>query len=160
MKTIILSRGYATQVDEDDFEWLSLFSWHLHTGSTGGKYAAAIDSTLPRKDRVPILLHRVLTLARQGESVDHINGDSLDNRSTNLRICSHAQNMQNCKPYATNTSGFTGVWKKRRRFCVTISSGNRSVYVGTFDTALQAAIARDGYVKQLRGEFARLNFKS
>lgn len=92
-----------------------------------------------------LFLHRVVLGLGPGEgSVDHINGDGLDNRRENLRVATHAQNMQNRRPHKNaRTSRFravyrdadSGRWRARCRL------NNRPHHLGYFDTELEAAAA-------------------
>lgn len=87
---IPLSKGLVALVDEADYERITaLGKWTAH--SMG--YAYRWDRTVrPKKC---LLMHRVVMGANKGERVDHINHDTLDNRSTNLRICDGFQNSSN-----------------------------------------------------------------
>ena len=90
-KMIILSRGQKVRVDPDDFEYLSQWKWHL---SKQGYAVRSADGGSRN-----ILMHRVVADTPEDMHTDHINRDKLDNRKTNLRVCTHAENMQNKSPY-------------------------------------------------------------
>jgi hypothetical protein len=89
--------------------------------------------------------------------LDHINGDSTDNRIVNLRECTHQQNHGNRKKQA-NLSGFKGVSKKDNKWQARVCFNFKRHYLGLFNTAEEAAKAYDEKAKELHGEFARLNF--
>lgn len=87
--------------------------------------------------------------------VDHINGNRLDNRRENLRICTHAKNMVNRGVYKNNTSKFKGVSKhKGENKWRAIVAGKQ---IGQFDTDIEAARAYNAKMIELHGEFAKLN---
>lgn len=91
--------------------------------------------------------------------VDHINGNILDNRRSNLRICTHQQNCVN-KP--STKEGYKGIYKlPSGRYQARISNkSNKSkpvICIGTFDTENEAAEAYNKKALELHGEFARLN---
>jgi hypothetical protein len=89
--------------------------------------------------------------------VDHANGDSLDNRSQNLRIATKAQNAMNSK--AIGSCGFKGVSKTASgKYSAKITANWRSEYMGLFESAEDAARAYDAAARRLHGQFARLNF--
>jgi len=95
----------------------------------------------------------------EGSDVDHISGDKLDNRRGNLRICSHQQNMFNQKMRCTNSSGYYGVSRssKTGKFEAYLHIDGRKKYLGTYDSAEQAAVARDAAAVRFFGDYARLN---
>jgi hypothetical protein len=95
----------------------------------------------------------------KGLHVDHANHNGLDNRRSNLRICTQAENQRNRKLHCNNTSGFIGVcWgKSHRKWKAYIYSYKQHFHLGHFDTAEEAAGVRDVAAKNLHGEFAMLN---
>jgi hypothetical protein len=98
--------------------------------------------------------------ARSGEQVDHINGDTLDNRIRNLRICSCAENLRNRGITKNNSSGFKGMsWHKEcRRWQARIKYLGRDLHIGLFDDLFEAARAYDKKAAEIFGKFARFNF--
>lgn len=149
MKKIPLTRGKYALVDEDDYEVLSKSKWSLHSAGY------AIRSA----NRKLVYMHRLVTGAKNGEYVDHINGNKLDNRRGNLRICTCVQNFWNNKVHSKAT-GYKGVWKntgKRHRFAAVISVNYKRIYLGNFKTKEEAAKAYNEAAKRYKGEFAVLN---
>lgn len=91
----------------------------------------------------------------EGLVVDHINGNKLDNRRSNLRICTQSQNLN-----GRNTNkGYIGVsWDKfRGKWKANIGKDYQKIFLGRFDTAEEAARVYDEKAVELFGEFARLN---
>ena len=102
------------------------------------------------------LLHRILMEAPDGMDVDHINGDKLDNQKSNLRICTHQENMMNQGKQKNNTSGFKGVSfdKQRQKFKAHINIYGKKKHLGYFEKAEDAHEAyKKGCVKY-HGDFA------
>lgn len=108
------------------------------------------------------LLTRQLLNAPDGLHVDHINGNTLDNRRCNLRICTHSENQWNRKRGhgATRFKGVALLGDKRAisKWRATVQRHGRRYTIGTFKTALAAALAYDAAAVQLFGEFASPNF--
>ena len=94
------------------------------------------------------------------DEVDHIDGDGLNNRRSNLRHCTHQQNLWNARRQANNTSGYRGVSfdKKRGKWLAYIVNGGCQKHLGRFDDPVAAARAHDAAAIATRGKFARLNF--
>lgn len=101
-------------------------------------------------------MHRFL-IGAKGEFVDHINGDGLDNRKSNLRLCSNAQNVQNTGLTRANTSGYKGIRLRNGRWDSRITCLNKTYHLGVFSTKEEAARAYNAAAIELHGEFARLN---
>jgi hypothetical protein len=83
-RSIILKHGHVLIVDEADIEFVNRHQWHPQKGKAGAFYAIRFDRVDGKQRKV--YLHRVLTRAKRGQKVDHISGNGLDNRRSNLRI--------------------------------------------------------------------------
>lgn len=153
MKEIPLTQGLVALVDDDDYEWLMRRRWHANRNRPTAKFYA--QSVINKKNTI---MHRLILGARKGEQVDHINGDGLDNRRTNLRICNGSQNQHNRKLQINNKSGYKGVYFNKRKWTARIVVNNKKIYLGRFTDPTEAARAYDEAAKKLHGEFARTNF--
>jgi hypothetical protein len=115
-------------------------------------------------DRRGYLGHRLAWLYMTGEwpaqgmDIDHINGDGLDNRWSNLRLSTRAENIRNSRAPSSNTSGFKGVSrsKRSRRWQAHIKVDGRSKHLGCFDTPEEAHAAYAVAAVDHYGPFARL----
>ena len=92
--------------------------------------------------------------------VDHINGDKLDNRKENLRVCTHRENGKNQKISINNTSGYKGVFANHKNWQAVIGVDGKPIYLGTYPSPEKAAEAYDVAAKKYHGDFANLNFKN
>lgn len=148
-----LSQGYEALVDVDDLPVLALFNWSVTRSlKKGGEYAQRAER---RDGKLHLIkMHRVITNAPKGLVVDHINGDGLDNRRVNLRLCVQSDNMKNQAVHVTNKLGIKGVSKKNNRYVAKISHGDRAIWLGSYLTAEEAASAYRGAAKALFGDFA------
>ncbi len=137
-----------TIVDDSDFDYISKFRWRLNPMG----YATGYKNG-------PIYLHRQLMNPEKGKCIDHINGDGLDNRRSNLRICSTQENSMNRKLSKNNTSGFKGVvWSNRyKKWIAQISFNGKLNHLGSFNDKIDAAKAYNAKAKELFGDFAWLN---
>ena len=154
VKYIELSKGKRALVDDEDFEYLSQFNWFV---SSAG-YAVR-NETVAKYKRRSTLMHRDVLNAKKGLSIDHINGDTLDNRKENLRECTHAQNLKNQKIRSTNTSGYTGVHlvKRRNTWAAKLRMDGRDYCLGEFPDKHDAARMYNFWAADMFGEYARLN---
>ena len=161
MKKIQLTRGKSTLVDDSDFVWLNQWKWMAH--NRNGKFYAArggYEKLGFYKYRIyTISMHRIIMDAIKGQEVDHINGDSLDNRRINLRLANRFENNQNSSLRKDNTSGYKGVafYKAGNKWIAYIGTGKKLRHIGYFTTAKEAARAYNQKAKELFGEFAKEN---
>ncbi len=103
MPIIMSSNGKPILVDEEVFGWASKLGWHVR----GDGYVSG--RVMGRK----VLLHRAILDAPTGLEVDHINQDRLDNRRSNLRLCTRSQNIANRGAMCRSKFGVKGVWQQR-----------------------------------------------
>jgi len=154
MIRVPVSNGKAfTIIDDDDAALVE--GKKLYLASQLGYAAFKICRDGVRSSQY---LHRVLLDPPKGMQVDHINGDVLDNRRCNLRLCTHAENMRNSRRKKSNKVGLKGVRKEEGRggivFIATLPGGGESRHA----TAEDAARAYDLGASRQFGRFARLNF--
>lgn len=161
MKKIELTQGRLAFVSDEDYDRVSAYKWHFQKdkGSLVKGYACRMYSRDDGKRRL-LFLHKFIINATAGTIVDHKNGDTLDCRRENLRFASASQNKRNCRLSINNTTGFKGVFlrKKGNTFYAQIELNGRGKHLGNFQTAIEAAYAYDEAARQYYGEFAALNF--
>jgi hypothetical protein len=152
-KIIPLTQGKFAIVDAEDYNWLSRHKWcaarsrdtfYTHRGSKGRL----------------ISMHRSIMRAPKGLMCDHRNHNGLDNRKSNLRLCTSAQNQYNKRPKKGCSSKYKGVILRedRRRWRAKICFNRKRIHLGDFADAIKAALAYDDKAIELFGEFAYLNF--
>ena len=152
-----LGAGLSAIVDVADAKALGLaqMAWHSSNG-----YAAHNLRRRQAKGLYPLLLmHRLILNAPPELSVDHINGNKLDNRRSNLRLATHTENMQNRKMAKHNTCGFKGVWQRKRNgktsYRAEIRCNGKRHTLGTFLTPNEAHEAYLKASRELHGKFSR-----
>lgn len=121
-----------TKVDLNEFDFLNQWRWCLNTQG----YARR------RSNNKEIRLHRlIMNVLDKDIEIDHINGDILDNRKSNLRECAHNQNHQNLGLDGQNTSGYRGVcWdKNRNKWKASCTIKGHLYNLGRYDNILDAA---------------------
>lgn len=135
-------------VDDGDFAIASQYTWSDSEG-----YAKT------RINGKTVALHRLIMNPPAGMVVDHINGDTLDNRRTNLRICAIRGNAQNRRKQRGTKSKYKGVgwFKPTQQWTASITANGKSYALGYYDTQEEAGAAYNYAAHQLHGEFARLN---
>lgn len=152
MKEIPLTQGKVALVDDEDYEWLIKFKWHY-----GAKYARISSQDVEMKSMS--YMHRIIMKAPAGMLVDHANGDRLDNRKHNLRVCTKSQNEMNSIFQSNNKTGYKGVFwdQNRAKYRSEIGIDGKRVFLGRFDCKHEAARAYNTAAMKYHGEFARLN---
>ena len=133
-------------IDIEDVEKISKYRWWID------------NSGYPRTKihGQNIRMHVFITGKK---NLDHINRNKLDNRRSNLRECTNEQNMANRRKPINKTNKYIGVYKDKRRNNSKYEARCGNVYLGMFNTAAEAAKARDRAAVAKYGEFATLNFK-
>lgn len=157
MKQIPLTQGQVALVDDEDYEIVMQYKWNAVRFKHS--YYAVRGAWIEKKVK-RIHLHRFLMNPADGMVVDHIDGDGLNNTRANLRVCTNFQNIQNQRRRTTNKSGYKGVWwnPDLKKWRVRIRVNGKSLSVGHYDSAIDAANAYDETVRKHFGEFARTNF--
>ena len=135
-------------VDEEDFEYLNQWRWSYNARG----YAVRGKDLLP--------LHRFLLQPPDNRMVDHINGNGLDNRKENLRICESKDNQRNQRKQQGTKSKYKGAYWHNQNKCwmAGITFESKFIFLGLFKTEHQAALCYDLWAADLFGKFARLNF--
>ena len=161
MKQIKLTQGKFALVDDSDYEELSKFKWCAvkgrHTFYATGKYKCLSDGK-----RHKIYMHRQIMNTSRGIQTDHQNSNGLDNQRSNLRICTHSQNIRNQhKDFKETSSKYKGVYFKKSlgKWVTQIGQNFERIYLGCFSNEVDAALAYDKKAKELFGEYAYLNFQ-
>ena len=175
-KQLIIESKHGTFTvlyDAEDHDKVSAHTWCAMNYS-GGPNKFYIQTSIPqpngewrvqkngtrRRKQKKLLMHRLMVDAPKGMHVDHINGNSLDNRKSNLRICTSAENQRNRRATKNNTSGYKGVgWaKQNKKWTAQIQHNGKKIHIGLYEDKEEAARAYDAKAKELHGEYAYLNF--
>ncbi len=154
-------------VDKNVYEKVAKVPWRMHNAG----YAVAKPTVLEKVGfswaSVPkglILLHRIILDVVEDKTllVDHVDGDKLDNRTTNLRMCNHSGNSTNVKSKKGSASKYRGVsWSKSGcKWRVRYKQDSKYVHVGVYDSEEEAAHARDSAIRAAFEDtsFHRFNF--
>lgn len=157
-KTVRVSANggrYHFLIDKDDVEKVKKYNWHVYLNKFSGKgYLFVQNSKMGN-------LYRYLLADNdlKGKTVDHINLDTLDNRKSNLRICSHRANNCNKGLQSNNTSGVAGVryYEKKKKYQARIKVLGKIVMLGYYKTFIEAVQARNVAMQCMWGEYGRYN---
>lgn len=151
MKQIKLTQGKFALVDDADFEWLNQWKWYCEPH---GKTFYAVRRSFIDGKKQTIRMHRLIMNAPDNMLVDHKMGNGLDNRRSELRLCTDTQNKYN-RGKSKNKTGFKGAyWQKQiGRWYSRIRVNGKDKYLGTFSTAEQAAEAYKIAAIKYHGEF-------
>ncbi len=157
---IPLSQGKFTLIDKADYDLVSNRKWHA---SKAGNYwrALAKGKRVSGEKRKSYLLYRLIVGAKDGQMVDHINGDTLDNRRANLRICTVKENQRN-QHARRGSSKYKGVYwhKKYKKWTAKIIINSGALFLGNFFNEEDAGRAYDNAATEHFSKFANLNFKT
>lgn len=136
--TVPLTQGFVAIVDIDQ-EWVLSRKWFVSGAKSGHPYAVTGASAHR------LIMHReILGDACIGLVVDHLNGNTLDNRRSNIRAVSSSQNSHNVKVFRHSKSGVMGVIRDWRRdgWVASIRVSGKRKWLGSFASLEDAARAR------------------
>lgn len=159
---------YASNTDDkilfdlEDYDKIKDYCWNIMSHNVEGRkeYKKVHTMTYGCEHRKHLFMHRViLGINDSSITIDHINRNTLDNRKSNLRICSQQQNICNTEPRSGKYKG-TSMHKLKdgsERWVAQISANHVKYRLGTYNTEEEAALAYNKAAKELHGEFAYLN---
>jgi hypothetical protein len=150
-----LTRGYVAVIDATDVDRLSNGSWQATAPSRSG-VVYAVQNLGRRQKRSRRIMHRVL-MGDSDMMVDHIDGNGLNNRRSNLRWATASQNVINQKRRSDNLSGFKCVCFSalHKKWRARIKANGKRLHLGYFETPEKAFDAYKAASEKLHGEFAR-----
>ena len=158
-------------LDDDVYEWASKYKWYLMKDASRKREAFYAQRNVKQPDgkRKSILLHREIMNTPKGLLTDHLNGNGLDNRRANLRVCTNRENQINRRGNINRTNKYIGIEKDKKaqnkpwRPNVLVSDpskkrGQRRLSKGYYATEEEAAYQRDLCMVKYHGTEVVLNF--
>lgn len=149
--------SFEVIVDDADWDEVKKYKWHIgKQPKRKAIYARRNEYVNGKRPPKEVALHTHLTGYKM---TDHINGNGLDCRRSNMREATVTQNRHNTGIRKDNRSGYKGVsWDKdENKWVVRIQKDNKNKTIGRYDTKEAAARAYNEAAKKYHGEFARLN---
>ncbi len=150
MKIINISDKHSTFVDNEDYQKLSQYKWHI-LSMGGGKYPAVYR----QNGKQIIYMHRQIMETPINLIVDHIDHNRLNNQKSNLRNCSRSQNAQNMMDNGEYQGVHWDTTHKKYRSRIRVSGARK--HLGYFNNPSEAAICYNKAASKFYGEYARLN---
>jgi hypothetical protein len=145
-------KGHDVLINEEDFELISQHNWGI---SQDQRYFRVRTG-----DHI-YLMHRMIMNCKKGDKkvVDHINGNTWDNRKSNLRICNDSKNLMNRGKTKKNTSGYKGVsWSGyHKKWASMLWAGDKKYFLGYYNCPTAAWFAYVRGAVKYHGEFAKFN---
>ena len=149
-----MSDGNKFIFDIDDYNLIKKYNWHF----SGRDYIGTTIYNKETKKHETLMIHRLLMnvqdLSWKEVVVDHINGNIYDNRKSNLRVVTQAQNSMNQKKSKNNTSGITGVYSQNNKWCSHIKVNGTDIFLGMFDNFNDAVKVRKIAEEKYFGEYS------
>lgn len=162
VKEVPLTQGKVALIDDEDYETVIARRCYARK-QRNVWYAETTIWSDSRGRYVTVKLHTLLMgPPEDGKSVDHVDGDGLNNQRRNLRWATRSEQRANSATCRTSRSGFKGVyWEHRRQhWCSRLTVNNVVHYLGSYANVEDAARAYDTRAREIFGEFARPNFLS
>jgi len=159
---LLTKKGIKILIDDEDFEKAN-FGKKLFVKNSG--FVVIVSHSNNKTKHT--FLHKVIMPARKGLQVDHINGNRLDNRKSNLRICTHAENQRNKKKQNGRYKfKYKGVFLRKEnlksgeivdRWYAFITVNKKRFHKFGAKSEEEAALLYNELAKKYHGEFANLN---
>lgn len=153
--------GYTVLIDDEDYDKIMPYTWYINQKSLRVSRLVYFQRTYrdKNKKKCTIVLSRVILGLQlyDGKICDHINGNTLDNRKENLRICSKKENQRNCRKHKDNKTGFKGIYyqKGAKKYHSQISVNSKIIYLGLFNSPVDAHAAYCQASAKYHGDFGR-----
>ena len=161
MKEIVPTQGQVALVDDEDFERLNQYKWTAVKSKAGWYAQRKLKTKNKNGYLIKIKMHRSIlglgTLEENKILVDHIDHNGLNNQKSNLRLATSLQNGANCRNRTDGVSKYKGVTYRGNTWVARIGVNNQRIYLGSYRTEKEAAIADNEAAKQHFGDFAYLN---
>lgn len=152
---IPLTRNQIAIVDREDFDTMNLLNklWIAHwMEDIGGFYASRAVN------KKTLLMHRYIMNAGDNVLVNHWDFDTLNNRKSNLVLCTRQENNQYSRKQERITSSvYKGVHLHEGKWIARVSIFRKRIFLGSFSTEIEAAIAYNSAARQYYGDFAKQN---
>lgn len=149
---------HCIYLDKEGLDLYYKFNWSIHKGRNS---FYLFRNTNIKNKKSSIQFHReLLGVTSKNQVVDHINGNGLDNRFSNIRVCSQMENTRNCRKHIKKThSKYKGVTyrKSRGKYQAQIKVNYKYIYLGCFYNENDAARAYNSAALKHFGSFAYLN---
>lgn len=171
IREVELTRGHVALVDDADYPLVADFKWSVSIVEKRWIYARTVSQVgvgEPRRIKW-VFMHRLLTNAPRSHVVDHWDGDGLNNRRANLRVCTRSQNNGNVR-VIHSCSGFKGVYwdpfcyrrdgskyPRPKPWKVQILADRKYYFLGRFSTPEEGGLVYDAAAIRLLGQFAATN---
>lgn len=158
MKKIELTRGHFALVDDDDYDVLKDYQWHVVPSRK--TFYASRTGIKRFGEKATVNMHRqILRLEDKNIQADHIDGNGLNNQKYNLRVCNHRQNQHNSLKRDGCSSKYKGVsWNKNaNKWKVSFGPSENRSCIGYYDSEVEAALVYNCVASFAYGEYAKLN---
>lgn len=154
--------NYKVLIDDEDYHKVMSQRWYPNRRKSGKRVYFLSHYLLENGEKKNIQLHRYIMNCHINDLsiIDHINGDTLDNRKCNLRKCTIAENSRNSMLSISNTSGYKGVsfFKQREKWKAEITLNSKTYHIKYCDDLVEAARFYDMFALYFYKEYARTNF--
>jgi HNH endonuclease/AP2 domain len=147
-----LTKGYEAVIDAADVHLVGVWNWSVRV-TPRTIYASRTSGHGPNQKTVR--MHRFILDASGDLEVDHIDSDGLNNRRSNLRLVTKAQNQHNSRPKVSNTSGIKGVRRSKGKWAAEITFKRTKTHLGYFADKEAAAAAYAKASAEFHGQYGR-----